>query len=83
VALKLLDRAPDRVAVLKQYVRRVRPPSWSGSLAAAMEAPVAPLRALEAHSDSAVAAFARAEGVRLRREVEKVPAARNRRRQAG
>jgi hypothetical protein len=72
MALKLLARAPDRVAVLKQYVRRFRPRSWSGSLALAMEAPLAPLRALEAHSDSAVAAFARAESVRLRREMEKV-----------
>jgi hypothetical protein len=65
-------RAPDRLAVVTQYVRRFRPRSWSGSLAAAMEAPLMPLRALEAHPDSAVAEFAKTEGVRLRQQVEAV-----------
>jgi hypothetical protein len=58
-ARMLLDRAPDRLAVLKQYVRRFRPTSWSGSLAAVMEAPLAPLRKLEQCQDPAVAAFAK------------------------
>jgi hypothetical protein len=48
-AQAVLDRAPDRLAVLKQYVRRFRPRIFSGSLAAAMEAPLPSLRALEAH----------------------------------
>jgi hypothetical protein len=48
------------------------PRSWSGSLAAAMETPLIPLRALEDHPDGALAEFAKAEGARLRQEVEAV-----------
>jgi hypothetical protein len=71
-AQALLDRAPDRLAVLKQYARRFRPRSWSGSLAAAMEVPLMPLRALEEHPDTALVEFAKAEGARLRQEVDVV-----------
>lgn len=58
--------------VLKKYVARLRPSSWSGSLAAAMEAPLAPLRTLESHSNSALAEFAKKEVVRLQSEVERI-----------
>jgi hypothetical protein len=68
----LLDRAPDRLAVLKEYVRRFQPHTYSGSLAAVMEGPLAPLNRLEEHADPAVAEFAKMEGVRLRQEVEEV-----------
>jgi hypothetical protein len=68
----LLKLAPDPLAVLKKYVARFRPRSWSGSLAAAMAAPLVPLRTLEGHSDTALAEFATAEGIRLRQEVEAV-----------
>lgn len=36
-ALRLLEKAPDRVAVLKEFVRRFRPMIWSGSRAAIVE----------------------------------------------
>ena len=68
----LLRRAPDPVAVLKGYVGRFRPGSWSGSLAAAMEAPLTPLRAFEQDANAAIAEFAQAEGLRLRQEIERV-----------
>lgn len=71
-AQALLRRAPDPLTVLKRYVGRFRPESWSGSLAATMEAPLMPLRALEEDPNEAIAQFAKAEGVRLRQEVERV-----------
>jgi hypothetical protein len=37
-----------------------------------METPLIPLRALEDHPDGALAEFAKAEGARLRQEVEAV-----------
>jgi hypothetical protein len=71
-AQALLQRAPDSLTVLKKYVGRFRPTSWSGSLAAAMEAPLAPLHELERHTDPAIAAFAKAEGIRLRQEIDAI-----------
>jgi hypothetical protein len=59
-AQALLRRAPDPLAVLNRYVGRFRPGSWSGSLAAAMEAPLTPLRALEEDPNAAIAEFAKA-----------------------
>lgn len=37
LASKLLDKAPDRHAVVNEFVRRLRPWSWSGSLATKLE----------------------------------------------
>jgi hypothetical protein len=70
-ALALLEKAPDHVAVLNQFVRRFRPMSWSGSRAAAMETRLPLLRALEAHADPAIAALAKADGTRLESEIER------------
>jgi hypothetical protein len=53
-------------------VARFRPGRWEGSLAAAMEAPLAPLCGLEQDPNAAIAEFAKAEGVRLRQEIERV-----------
>jgi hypothetical protein len=38
IALKLLDRAPDRIAVMEKFIDRFTPTSWWGSLATIMEA---------------------------------------------
>jgi len=70
-ALALLQKAPDRIAVLKQFIRRFRPMSWSGSRAAAMETRVPLLRVLESHADPAIAALAKADGARLKSEIER------------
>lgn len=40
IASQLLNRAPDRIAVLCEYVERFQPSSWSGSLAEILEANV-------------------------------------------
>jgi hypothetical protein len=69
-ALAILDKAPDRVAALRQFVCRFRPRSWSGSRAAAMETRLPLLRQLETHADPDVATFAKADGARLRKEID-------------
>jgi hypothetical protein len=70
IAQALLDRAPDRLALVRAYARRFRPHNYSGSLAAAMEVALAPLGLLENDADPAVVAFARTEMTRLRQEIE-------------
>jgi hypothetical protein len=70
IAQALLDGAPDRLAIVKEYARRFRPHTYSGSLAAAMELALPPLRCLEDDADPAVAAFAKTERTRLRQEIE-------------
>jgi hypothetical protein len=69
-ALAILEKSPDRIAVLKQFVCRFRPRSWSGSRAAAMEARLPLLRTLEKHSDPAIAQFAKTDGARLKKEAD-------------
>jgi hypothetical protein len=68
--LALIDKAPDRVAVLKVFARRLRPTGWSGSRAVAMETRLPLLQKLINHADLAVAKFARDEEARLKAEVE-------------
>jgi hypothetical protein len=69
-ATALLEKAPDKAEILKILVRRFRPRSWSGSRAAVMETRVPLFKALEGHPDPAIAAFARTEGERFRKEIE-------------
>jgi hypothetical protein len=69
-AMALLARAPDRVAVLQQFFGRLRPMSWSGSRAVAMEMRLPLLRVLETHPDSTVASHARSEEARLKSEID-------------
>lgn len=50
VALRFLERAPDQVSVLQQFVRQFRPSGgWSGSLAAILESKSALLAQLDAY----------------------------------
>jgi hypothetical protein len=69
-ALALLARAPDRIAILEQFLRRLRPMSWSGSRAVVMEARLPLLRALKTYADPAVAALATTDEARLKSEIE-------------
>jgi hypothetical protein len=69
-ALRLLEKAPDRVAALKQMVRRFSPTSWSGSRAAIIEARARLLNELDAHPDATVVSYAAAQKIRLAKEVE-------------
>lgn len=68
VARHLLDRAPDRVAVLGQYVRQFGR-IWPGAELNAVESHVRLLDEYTTHDDSAVATFATREGARVRAAI--------------
>jgi len=70
IALTLLEKAPDRVALLRQFVRQFRPRSWSGSRAAIVASYAKLLDELEGHSDLALTEFVAQEKVRLTKEIE-------------
>lgn len=69
-ALRLLDKAPDRVEVLRQLIRQFRPSGWSGSLAAIIEANAKLLDELDTYPDPAVVEFLAQEKVRLRQAID-------------
>ena len=58
-ALALLERAPNKIEVLKHYIDHFEPMSWSGSRSATWEANARLLDHFENHSDINLAAFAR------------------------
>jgi hypothetical protein len=64
LSLRLLDRAYDRIAVLKTVVAQIELISC-GSPGATLASNVKPLDTLQAHTDPAVAQFAAQESVRL------------------
>lgn len=72
IALALLERAPDRVEVIKQYIVQLRPMSWIGSLAARWEANIQLLSRFESHEDTKLAAFVRSEREGLNQMLEKL-----------
>jgi hypothetical protein len=65
IALSLLDQAPDKIAVLKEFTKRFLPMSWSGSRAALVEANAKLLDALDDYPDAALVAFVLTEKARL------------------
>lgn len=69
-ALILLKNAPDRVALLGEFIRRFRPMSWSGSLATIMAANAKLLDELDGYSDLAFTEFIARERARLSKEIE-------------
>lgn len=66
LALTLLERAPDRIEVLKHYIEQFHPMSYSGSRSAAWGANAKLLDVFENHSDVKLAEFARVEREKLR-----------------
>src|SRR5205085_9545933 len=52
-----LEKAPDRVSVLRQYIRQFDPRTWSGSRASVVEANAKLLDELESHDDPVVTRF--------------------------
>jgi hypothetical protein len=52
--MEILDRAPDKRAVLGDFWARIHPHGWSGSLADVLVARRAKLKVLETHDDPAV-----------------------------
>jgi hypothetical protein len=70
-ALRVLENAPDRIAVLKEFVNQlVDITSWSGSRAAAMETNARLLDGLMGYPDTAVVDFVVHEKVRIRQMIE-------------
>jgi hypothetical protein len=70
IALAVLKKAPDRVAVLKEFVRRFSPTSWSGSRATIVAANAKLLNELEGYSDPTFIEFVAQEKVRLGKEID-------------
>jgi hypothetical protein len=69
IALRLLERAPDRVEVLRQFIRRFSPMSWSGSRATIVASNAKLLDELVGYSDPALTDFIAQEKVRLSNEI--------------
>lgn len=70
VALRMMQRAPDPVAVARAFTSRFRPSGWTGSLAAILESRKDLLTRLEHDPQLHLAEFAREETQRLTQEIE-------------
>jgi hypothetical protein len=68
-ALKLLDKAPDRVEVLKGFIRQFSPMSWAGSRAAIVETNAKLLDELARYPDPALHEFVDKEKIRLSQAI--------------
>lgn len=71
LALRILERAPDRVAVLSQFVRRFIPTTWTGSRAAIIESNARLLKDLQGYRDPLLVEFIAVEEIRLKQHVER------------
>lgn len=69
-ATALLEKAPDKIEILKIFIQRFRPMSWSGSRAAVMEARLPLLTAMGKHREGVFATIARVEAERFKQEIE-------------
>jgi hypothetical protein len=69
-ALALLERAPNKIEVLKHYIDRFEPMSWLGSRSATWEANARLLDHFENHLDIDLATFARLQREELRRLLD-------------
>jgi hypothetical protein len=69
-ALKLLDKAPNRVEVLKQFIERFSPMGWAGSHGTIVESNVMLLAELTSIADPALVEFITKEKVRLAAAVK-------------
>jgi hypothetical protein len=70
IALRVLNAAPDRAAILAEFALQFQPSGWSGSLADILESRRALPRAFMADADPRVVAWARAQDAELGRLAE-------------
>jgi hypothetical protein len=70
LALRLLEKAPDRVAVVKAFILEFRGQGGCGTAVGTFEANAKLLGKLEGYPDPSVRAFVAQEQVRLAREIE-------------
>ncbi len=72
LSLELLRRAPDRLAVLRRFVERFYPTSWSGSRAAIVATRAKLLELFEGGDDEQVAVYARETRARMLRDADRM-----------
>jgi hypothetical protein len=70
IAHKLWEKAPDRIAVLKEFIDKFVPTGWSGSRAAIVESNARLLDDLETYSDPVLIEFIAEEKARLADTME-------------
>jgi hypothetical protein len=70
VAIRLLDKAPDKVEVLKRFIERFSPWAWSGSRSAIVASNARLLDQLNTSGDPTLVAFIAAAKVRLTQSIE-------------
>ena len=71
IALLLLEKAPDRIAVLREFIRQLTVLSgWVGSLAATLEVHAKVLEELATYPDPAVVEFIVHEKVRIQEIID-------------
>jgi hypothetical protein len=70
IALKLLDKAPNRTEVLKKFTQKFSPLAWSGSLAGIIETNSRLLDHFAGYDDPVLIAFIISEKERFRRLVD-------------
>lgn len=71
-ALTLLERAPNKIDVLKRYIHHFRPMGWSGSESATWEANARLLDHFENHPDTDLSVFARSQREELNKRLEEL-----------
>lgn len=69
-ARKLLDRAPDRVAVIKEFIRQFSPMSWSGSRVGIWESNARLLDELAEYPDAELVEFIAKQKVKLAEAIK-------------
>lgn len=70
LATRLLDLAPDKVAVLQGFSKHFNPSSWSGSLAQTLAPYLTLVGGLTEHADSLVATWAQEAQQAMKRRIE-------------
>jgi len=71
IALLLLEKAPDKIAVLREFIRQlIEIRGWAGSLAATLEVNVKILEELTSYPDPAVVDFIARERIRIEKLIE-------------
>jgi hypothetical protein len=71
-ALALLEHAPSKIEVLRHYIRRFEPMSWSGSKSATWEKSVGLLDQFANHPDGELAKFAGDQKMELRTSLDEL-----------
>lgn len=71
IALALLQKAPDRIEVVKRFIQQIRSAGSWGSRASIVEAKAKLLDDLEQYPDPAVVAFVAQEKISLAKDIER------------